>query len=120
MGKTLLFQDRRIRSITWYGTQINLLSQSLEEVFSGQTNCLQSHPFFFLSIYIENSPITFYFAENKNVKLFLKMLKQGFASLFGNKSQHTCTVSAFLCQFYCICTGIIKHSIWQNLNVSNS
>lgn len=64
--------------------------------------------------------LTFYFVENKNVKLFLKMLKQDFASIFRNKSQKTCTVSAFLCQFYCICTDIIKHSIWQNLNVSNS
>lgn len=120
MGKTLLLQGRHIRSISWYGTQINLLSKSLEEVFSGQTNCFQSHPFSFLSVYIENSPITFYFVENKNVKFFLKMLNQGFASLSGNKSQHTCTVSAFLCQFYCICTGIIKHFIWQNLKVSNS
>lgn len=116
----LPMQGRQIRSIRWYGTQINMLSKSLQEVFYGQTNCLQSHPFSFLSIYMKNSPITFYFVENKDVQLFLKMLKQDFARIFRNKSQKTCTVSAFLCQFYCICTDIIKHSIWQNLNVSNS
>lgn len=116
----LPMQGRQIRSIRWYGTQINMLSKSLQEVFYGQTNCLQSYPFSFLSIYMKNSPITFYFVENKDVQLFLKMLKQDFARIFRNKSQKTCTVSAFLCQFYCICTDIIKHSIWQNLNVSNS
>lgn len=116
----LPMQGRQIRSIRWYGTQINMLSKSLQGVFYGQTNCLQSHPFSFLSIYMKNSPITFYFVENKDVQLFLKMLKQDFARIFRNKSQKTCTVSAFLCQFYCICTDIIKHSIWQNLNVSNS
>lgn len=116
----LPMQGRQIRSIRQYSTQINLLRKSLQEVFYGQTNCFQSHLFSFLSIYIENSPTTFHFVENKNVKLFLKMLKQDFASIFRNKSQTTCTVSAFLCQFYCICTDIIKHSIWQNLNISNS
>lgn len=110
----LPMQGREIRSNNLCGTQVNLLSKSSQQVFYRETNCFQSHPSSLLSIYIENYPITFYLVEDKNVKLFLKMLKQDFASIFRNKSQKTCTVSVFLCQFYCICTDFIKHSICQN------